>query len=251
MHWKDFFYFSQRERRGFVLLIVLIAGIFIGKYLFTPREVPDIISNQPIRDTIIIMNSPKENNTTDVYPIYSQNEQVKQERKTYSPPRQPETRTYYHQEKKEDNPSPTYQYPKTEKYPEGTQIELNASDTTQLKKIPGIGSSYAKRIVGYRNALGGFHRLEQLQEVYNMYEELYEKITPYLYVSTDSLRKLSVNTASLDRLKSHPYINFYQAKAIIEVRKKTGRVENIENLVLLEEFTEDDWTRLLPYLSFE
>ena len=117
-------------------------------------------------------------------------------------------------------------------------------------KIPGIGSAFAKRITSYRNLLGGFYRLEQLQEVYGMYEELYEKIIPYMQTSTDEITQIPVNTASLDKLRAHPYINFYQAKAIIEIRKKKGKLENINELYLLEEFTEEDLERIKPYLAF-
>ena len=117
-------------------------------------------------------------------------------------------------------------------------------------KIPGIGAAYAKRITSYRNLLGGYFRLEQLQEVYGMYEELYEKIIPYLQTDTTEIITIPVNTASLDKLRSHPYINFYQAKAIVEIRKKKGKLENIHELYLLEEFTTEDLERIKHYLAF-
>ena len=51
------------------------------------------------------------------------------------------------------------------KYPEGTLIDLNRADTTELKKIPGIGIGIARAIVAYRNQLGGFYDVGQLQEL--------------------------------------------------------------------------------------
>jgi DNA uptake protein ComE-like DNA-binding protein len=84
-----------------------------------------------------------------------------------------------------------------------------------------------------------------------MYEELYEKITPYLRVDTSIIQPLPLNSASLDRLKSHPYLNFYQAKAIIEIRKKNGKINRREELRLLEEFSENDIEKLRHYLIFE
>lgn len=42
------------------------------------------------------------------------------------------------------------------KYPEGTLVDLSEADTTELKKIPGIGSGIARMIVAYRKRLGGF-----------------------------------------------------------------------------------------------
>ena len=66
-------------------------------------------------------------------------------------------------------------FQKQEKYPEGTIVELNGADTTTLKKIPGIGSSFARRITKYRELLGGFHHIEQLAEVYGIDEERYSR----------------------------------------------------------------------------
>ena len=55
--------------------------------------------------------------------------------------------------------------PRQEKFPEGIRVELNTADTATLKKIPGIGSYYARRIVDYRNRLGGFVSVAQLKEM--------------------------------------------------------------------------------------
>ena len=58
------------------------------------------------------------------------------------------------------------------KYQPGTVISLNSADTTELKKIPGIGSVIARRIVNYRKRLGAFCRIEQLQEIQLKAEKL-------------------------------------------------------------------------------
>ncbi|MDL2256943.1 helix-hairpin-helix domain-containing protein [Bacteroidales bacterium OttesenSCG-928-I14] len=256
MSWKDFFYFTKREKRGILLLIVFIIGVFVGKWLFTPAPIPPIeVQQENTNETVNQAIASNKNYTTnkETEPekdiekkVYNKKVRTK---RTELPP--PEQRTYYPQKPKDTIVRTAPKYPVVEKYPEGTVISLNFVDTTELKKIPGIGSSYAKRIVGYRNLLGGFYRMEQLQEVYGMYEELYEKISPYFLIETDSLRLITVNKSSIDKLKAHPYINFYQAKAIVEIRKKKDRLESINDLILLEEFTDDDWLRLTPYLSFE
>ncbi|GHT11967.1 hypothetical protein FACS189415_0230 [Bacteroidia bacterium] len=227
------------------MLIALIAGIFIGKFLFTPKV------STPVEETenVVSETEPDEKTPHSAYSTSSQ-------KPAYSYPkqnRQTEKRTYYQQAEKAEKPTETPKqnlYPKAEKLAEGTVIELNTSDTTLLMKIPGIGPAFARKIVGYRNSLGGFYRKEQLQEVYGMYEELYEKITPFLKVNMDEITFIQVNTASVDKLKSHPYLNFYQAKAIVEMRKKKGKLENINELSLLEEFTEEDLEKIKHYLVF-
>jgi competence ComEA-like helix-hairpin-helix protein len=246
---KDFFYFSKRERRGILVLIAFIAGVFFGKYLFTPKALPPVEELELSTETEIANTEikPMEVSSSSTY-------QASSGSNSYHPYReqknQTEKRTYYSSPEKISKPPQVSNYPQKQKLSPGTTLDINRSDTTELMKIPGIGSSFARRITGYRNLLGGFYRVEQLQEVYGMYEELYAEIIPYMTVNPDSIRKIAVHSASVDKLKAHPYINFYQAKAIVEIQKKIGEIENINELSLLEEFTPDDLERIRPYLDF-
>ena len=133
------------------------------------------------------------------------------------------------------------------KYPEGTLVDVNTADTTELKKIPGIGSGIARRIVAYRNRLGGFYTLYQLNEV----EFVTADLLKWFKLEGDSVRKLPINRVGLDKLRAHPYINFYQAKVIVEYRRKKGEITSLSQLALYEEFTEKDLKRLSAYISFD
>lgn len=133
------------------------------------------------------------------------------------------------------------------KYPAGTVVELNTADTTELKKIPGIGSGIARMIVGYRRQLGGFYAINQLKEIHLATEEL----SSWLTVSPAAIRRLNLNKVGIERLKAHPYINFYQAKVIVEYRKKKGSLKSLKQLSLYEEFSPEDMERLGPYVCFE
>ena len=133
------------------------------------------------------------------------------------------------------------------KYPEGTKIDVNRADTVELKKILGIGSVIARMIVAYRERLGGFCSLEQLLEIKYVRPELLEWFT----LGGDSIRKLPINRATLDKLRAHPYLNFYQAKVIFEHRRKRGEIKSLSQLSLYEEFTEKDLERLFAYISFD
>ena len=143
--------------------------------------------------------------------------------------------------------SPKKEYVKAFKYPEGTLVEVNSADTTELKKIPGIGSGIAGGIVRYRERLGGFYALSQLEEVKHVTPELLK----WFKLENDSTRKLEINKASLDRLRAHPYLTFYQAKVIVEHRRKKGQIKSLSQLALYEEFTEKDLERLSAYISFD
>lgn len=133
------------------------------------------------------------------------------------------------------------------KYPAGTVLSLNYADTTELKRIPGIGSHTARRIVEYRRRLGGFCSVGQLHDI--RLDTL--RLAPWFRIDSSAIRPINLNRAGIERLMSHPYINFYQAKVLVEYRKKHGKVQSLKPFVLYEEFTEADLARIRPYLSFQ
>ena len=144
-----------------------------------------------------------------------------------------------------DNPGDNM--PEPGKYPAGTVVDLNRADTSELKRIPGIGSAIARRIASYRQQLGGYHDLGQLKEI-NLD---HERLRPWFYVDTAAICRINLNTASLGALSRHPYLNFYQAKAIWEYRQKNGSLDKLHALALFDEFNEADLRRLAPYVCFD
>ena len=165
-------------------------------------------------------------------------------------------------------------YERVEKYEPGTLVNLNKADTTELKKIPGIGSGIARMIVNYRNRLGGFYKVKKIPGIgsgiarmivnyrnrlggFYKVEQLREinldasQLLSWFSIDEAEIQKIPVNKSSVDRLRNHPYINFYQAKAIVEYRRKHGNLQSLKPLVLYEEFKETDLERIAHYLSFE
>lgn len=138
--------------------------------------------------------------------------------------------------------------PRREKFEEGVQVDLNAADTATLRKVPGIGPYYARRIVGYRERLGGFVSVAQLSEV----EGLPDDIGRWFTVTSGGVtRPLYVNRMSVDALRRHPYLDFYQSRVIVEHRRKYGPIRQLQALSLYGEFAPSDLERLQPYVSFE
>lgn len=128
-----------------------------------------------------------------------------------------------------------------------TQVDINKADTTELMRIPGIGSYRSGKIVEYRRKLGGFLKAEQIMEACEMPDEILQWVT----VSAEaSAKKVNVNKFSLQRLMNHPYISFYQARAIVEYRKAYGKIRSIEELRGMEGFTPQKIEKLQPYLEF-
>ena len=300
--WKDFFYYSQSERRAVVVLMTLIA-LFVAGIVWLPDVKKTLVVDMPERDSIGLKNferemqvksfrrkeradsavvkspvvlNPFDPNTADSIELSSLGlsrlvvRNILKYRQKGGHFRTVESfaRIYGLKEKEFEKLKPYIRIVRTEKsepvkvvsiapvakvekkvfkYPEGTQVDVNSADTTELKKIPGIGSGIAKAIVGYRKRLGGFYSLEQLAEIKYVTPELFE----WFKLEETSVRKLEINKSGLDKLRLHPYINFYQAKVIVEHRRKKGPIKSLSQLALYEEFTEKDLRRLSAYISFD
>ena len=133
-------------------------------------------------------------------------------------------------------------------------FELNSADTTLLSQLPGIGSGRAKMIVNRRNVLGGFYSPEQLKEIENIPDSIVDNLIPYISIELDSLKKIDINKSSIKRLHRHPYIDYYQAKAIYDLRwdkKHKGKISDLEELRSLKEFENDEFERAINYLTIE
>ena len=68
-------------------------------------------------------------------------------------------------------------------------IELNSADSAALVSIRGIGPLTAGRIIRYRNALGGFASVSQLQEVTGMTDRNYQMILQQIFVDCSKIQK--------------------------------------------------------------
>ena len=138
----------------------------------------------------------------------------------------------------------TLRYPV--KIAEGEHIDLNAADTSLYKKVPGVGSYYSRKIAEYGRRLGGFVSTDQLDEIENFPSEAKK----YFSVNASDVHQLNVNRLSLNELKRHPYINYYQAKAITDYRRLHGPLHSLDDLRLLPDFPVEAIKRLEPYVCY-
>jgi hypothetical protein len=246
MNWRDFLYFSSAERRALTILLLLIVGAGVCLLVYDKGEEEPVAEAHP-RYIVNPDNAPPAVaiDTARAAPIPKPRPVVAQSPQPAAPASpQPRRRAAL--------PStPQRSFQRTEKFPAGTLVELNTADTTTLKKVPGIGSAFAARIVKYRTLLGGFYVVDQLREVYGMEEERYQSVQNWFYVDTSFIARLPVNHLSTDRMARHPYISYAQARVIEQMSRRKGRIDGWESLRLLEEFSEADRERLWAYLSFQ
>ncbi len=128
----------------------------------------------------------------------------------------------------------------------GEHVNVALADTSMLKKVPGIGSGWARAIVSYRERLGGFYAVGQLLEIDNFPHEA----LPFFVAKNGIMRKMNVNKLSLNELRRHPYINFYQARDICDYRRLHGPLKSLQQLRLLKDFPPEAIARLEPYVEF-
>ena len=129
------------------------------------------------------------------------------------------------------------------------RAEINGADSTELVKVRGIGPAFAKRIIRHRDKLGGFSDIGQLQEVFGMDSARFIQIEQYLYIDQELIKKINVNTASLDELRSHPYIDYYIAKSIVDKRIQKGAYNDLNELKEISLIYESLFRKLSPYLT--
>lgn len=265
MNWKDFFYYNRGNRSAVLLLLILILLTLILNTLLGHKKSsePYLSNNDSIikefaksRESINIKDHSKPNiiqrNSSG-----SLNTQMKQVNSFTNQRTKNDDQTYSFKNNDKDSSisevthhgSYNINYPQNNKLKEGETIALNETDTTQWKMIPGIGSSYASRIVKYKNLLGGYVFKEQLMEVYGIDNEMYSRIEKYI-VEDSNYIKLKVNEMEFRDLLRHPYLDYEQVQSIVNLRGRKGGITSIDELSMLNEFTQQDIERLKPYLQF-
>jgi competence protein ComEA len=132
--------------------------------------------------------------------------------------------------------------------PEIKTIELNSVDSLQLTSVKGIGPFYAKTILKFRNALGGFHSKEQLMEVWKFDQEKYNALEKYITVDDSKVMKININTCTAKELK-HPYISWKIANGIINYRSKHGNFHTLEEIKKTDLLDDETFLKIVPYLK--
>lgn len=126
-------------------------------------------------------------------------------------------------------------------------IEINSADSVQFKQLPGIGSVLAKRIVKYRDLLGGFYSVDQLREVYGLNEQTFGLIENKLTVEPSRIKKIDLNFSDMKELSRHPYLQRNLAAKIIKFRSKNG---SFKNMIVLRDsmiLNIEEYDRIKPY----
>ena len=129
-------------------------------------------------------------------------------------------------------------------------FDINLADTSQLKKIRGIGEKLSLRLVRYRDALGGFISLDQLTEIYGLDTTIISRIGEKAFIKPGFVpRQLNINAVSEKELASHPYLERSTARSVVAYRFQHGNFNSLEDLGKISGLDQKRLARLIPYLT--
>lgn len=128
-------------------------------------------------------------------------------------------------------------------------IDVNLADTAAFISLPGIGSKLSQRIISFRDKLGGFYSIDQVGETYLLPDSTFQKIKPRLSITKTAIKKININTASIDEMKQHPYLRYNIANAIFQYRQQHGNFNSVEDVKKIMLVTADVFDKAFPYLT--
>lgn len=140
-------------------------------------------------------------------------------------------------------------YQRLEPFIDIPKLDINSADSAKLTTLKGIGPYYAKKIIAYREALGGYYCKEQLLEIKGFDEERFEGLKESITVDSTKIVRFCLDTISEEAMSAHPYLGKVAAKAIVRLRK----LEIINDTILMKEsiLEEDQMKKIKNYLIFK
>jgi DNA uptake protein ComE-like DNA-binding protein len=130
------------------------------------------------------------------------------------------------------------------------RLDINTADSADWESLPGIGPTLARRIVRYRDALGGFHAVEQVAETFGLPDSVFQLVQGRLSAGPGhAVEPIRLNTADVAELSAHPYISRKLAGLITAYRTRHGPFSTPEDLMAIPLVNDSLLNRLRPYLS--
>ena len=138
------------------------------------------------------------------------------------------------QKRKQDRPGKLY-------------LDINTADSVALMQLPLVGAGRARAIVRYRERLGGYYDIAQLNEIRVMPDSVVRLIAPLIHTGEGVFRKIELNKA--DSI-SHPYLSKQMVRLMVNYRQQHGFYNRPGELLPLPLFDEEIIRKLAPYLKF-
>jgi DNA uptake protein ComE-like DNA-binding protein len=151
------------------------------------------------------------------------------------------------------NPKPTSSFKYQNNAPKTftQKTDLNAATAKQLQRINGIGEKLSDRIIKFRNKFeGGFIDDVQLQDVYGISPEVLQRLLNEFTVKTPrQIKKISLNTASIEQLVTIQHIDYEIAYEILDQRTLREGFKSLDELTKVKNFPVDKIEIIKLYLT--
>ncbi|MDO6438406.1 helix-hairpin-helix domain-containing protein [Cyclobacterium sp. 1_MG-2023] len=227
---KSYLGFTRREMRGFVFVIPILALLYAVPY-FIERY------NRSVSQEMYLKYIAKNKAFFSSESAFSQ---VSQEEKSKQP----------QEEKGKGGANVSVPRLTKPSQPVFNQLSFAEVSAIELQMVQGVGPVLSARISEYRDNLGGFHRPEQLLEVYGVDAALAEKIYTAFTFEPRIISKININQVDFKQLIKHPYIDYGATKVILAYRDQHGAFGSAEDLLKIKIFNRPWVDRIAPYLSF-
>lgn len=127
------------------------------------------------------------------------------------------------------------------KWPARKPVDINSADIAMWMTLPGIGEKRAQQLVSYREKLGGFLSVDQVAQMYNLPDSVFQAIRPLLLLENREIRKIDLNSVTAAELDAHPYFSKKQADLIVNYRLQHGPYRSVEEIEQIVAFTDKVW----------
>ena len=128
---------------------------------------------------------------------------------------------------------------------------INTATADDLQQIYGIGEKLARRIIKYRESIGGFTIKEQVNAVYGLRPETIEQLWNSFKIAHPAKIKIKIdlNDANIKELAKNPYISYQLAKKIVSYRTLHGAFHNFADLLKVPDYPADKHKLISLYLK--
>ena len=127
-------------------------------------------------------------------------------------------------------------------------LDINTASDTDLRAL-GLSADEANRVIDFREKVGYYFANWQIEDALTNKKRANELKSNFYVCASVEIRKININTVSLDDLEKHPYFSAQQAAATIKLRE-TQKINSIEDLKNTGLFTDKELKRIGNYIKF-
>lgn len=130
-------------------------------------------------------------------------------------------------------------------------VNINSVDTAALDKLKGISYGTARRVLRYRERLGGYIQKEQLKEFWGMDSLSYSILVNSIFIEKNQQKRININSGDLKTLGAHPYIGYALAKLIVNYRSQHGNYKHPNDLFQIHVMNEEIFSKIEAYITVD